>query len=33
MIDGAKTPAVENWMGLNKEQREAVFCAMGAENA
>ena len=33
MIDGDKIPPVENWLDLKKEQREAVLCAMGAENA
>ena len=33
MVDGDKIPEVENWLDLNKEQREAVLCAMGAENA
>ncbi len=33
MIDGDKIPAVENWLDLKREQREAVLCAMGAEHA
>lgn len=33
MIDGDKIPAVGNWLELKKEQREAVLCSMGAENA
>lgn len=33
MIDGDAPPEVEDWLSLKKEQREAVLCAMGAENA
>lgn len=33
MIDGDQVPDVENWMDMKKEQREAILCAMGAENA
>lgn len=33
MIEGQKSPDVENWTDLSKEQREAVLSAMGAANA
>lgn len=32
-VDGEKEYPVENWVGLSKEEREAVLCAVGAENA
>jgi hypothetical protein len=32
-VDGNKDYPVENWSKLSREQREAVLCAIGAENA
>lgn len=29
-IDGSRTWPVEGWLGFNKEEREAVLCAIGA---
>ena len=33
LADGKEDPGVENWKKMEKEQREAVLCAMGAKDA
>ncbi|GBR58338.1 hypothetical protein AA18889_1577 [Acetobacter senegalensis DSM 18889] len=33
LINGGAYPAVENWGKMTKEAREAILCAIGAENA
>ncbi|WP_218000484.1 hypothetical protein [Thioclava sp. ES.031] len=32
-IDGDTDPGIPGWADLPKEEREAILCAMGAENA
>lgn len=32
-IDGQDYPDVENWKKMGKEEREAILCAIGAEDA
>lgn len=33
LVDGDEDPGVENWKNMSKAAREAILCAMGAENA
>jgi len=33
MVAGEDDPGVENWDKMSKEAREAILCAMGAQNA
>jgi len=33
MVAGEDDPGVENWDKMSKEEREAILCAMGAQNA
>lgn len=33
LVEGSESPEIESWISLNKVQREAVLCAIGAKNA
>lgn len=33
LVDGEENPGVENWDKMDKEEREAILCAMGAKDA
>lgn len=33
LVDGDKDPGVEDWKKMGKEEREAILCAMGAQDA